>query len=218
MSEAARRFKTNRKIEGKPCGWCQSPLALGDDAAVCSADEAEHHAKCWDDRGGCARPGCANAPLKRLDTPPPAAQSAPPAGGGNAWDQATPYQRPAATSQRPQLRPGYKFCTGCGNQVLQDSQICDFCNAILTPDGIYHGPTVNAPGATAALVYGLIGLLICGIVFGILAIVKAREAKNAISYNPRYGGGGMATAGLVLGIIDLVLWALIVLVRISAVN
>ncbi|HEX8112435.1 MAG TPA: RING finger protein, partial [Kofleriaceae bacterium] len=62
-----RTLKANLKLEGKPCGWCQAPLALGDDAAVCTACEAAHHQGCWDTKAGCATHGCTSAPLRRLD-------------------------------------------------------------------------------------------------------------------------------------------------------
>jgi hypothetical protein len=218
--ESVRKLKANRKLEGKPCGWCQAALALGDDAGVCNGCEAEHHAACWDAKGGCSRQGCANAPLKRLDEPVATAAAAPSPWSGYPQQPAQPAASAGASSStgggaRP-LQAGFKFCTNCGNQVLESTQICDYCNAILTPDGIYSGPTVNAPGAVASLVFGIVGLFICGLIFGILAIVKSREAKASIAFNPRYGGGGMATAGFVLGIIGLIGWAIIIVVRLSA--
>ena len=63
---------------------------------------------------------------------------------------------------------------------------------------------MNAPGAVASLVCGILGFFICGLVLGIIAITKAQEAKKAIASDPSYTGGGMATAGMVLGVIDLV--------------
>jgi hypothetical protein len=272
MSDEARRLKANRKLEGKPCGWCQRSFILGDDAVVCADDQAEHHAKCWDDKGGCSTKDCVNAPLKRLDVAPPGFPPIPPQPGfgfapppfghpympyppqpmgygppphgpnpyaapplpgaqpqaapvaqpppnrpppapgpqafasptSAAFEHARPLDQPAPPP-RAALRPGFKFCVGCGNQVLIETQICDFCNAILTPDGVYRGPTYNAPGSVASLVYGIIGLFPCtAVVFGVLALVKSREAKSAILFNPRYDGNGMATAGMVLGIIDLI--------------
>src|SRR6266849_6805145 len=68
--EAARTFKANLKLEGKPCGWCTEPLRLGEDASVCTSCEGPHHHRCWDGNAGCATAGCANAPLPRLDPPP----------------------------------------------------------------------------------------------------------------------------------------------------
>lgn len=205
MSEAARKLRANRKIEGKPCGHCGTQLALGDEAAVCGTCEFEHHARCWDDQGGCARKGCVNAPLQRLDTPAP---EQPAAGAASAygWGQTARAAQP--------LRPGMKHCISCQNQIPAHAEICDYCNAIVTPDGVYHGPTVTAPGATAALVCGILGLVLFWLFFGItgfvlggIAITKSREARSAINFNPRYGGEGLAIAGLVLGIIALVLSA-----------
>ena len=56
--------------------------------------------------------------------------------------------------------------------------------------------------AIASLVLGLVGLFIAGLPCGILAIVFAIVSKKKMK-------SGMATAGLVLGIIDLVGWGLI---------
>jgi hypothetical protein len=112
-----------------------------------------------------------------------------------------------------QPAPGFKFCPHCGNQVPDHAQICDFCNAILSPDGIYRGPVTTIPSATHSLIFGIVGLFVCGFVLGAVAISKAREAQKAIAFNPRYGGQGVATAGLVLGIIDIVAWVIILMLR-----
>lgn len=49
------------------------------------------------------------------------------------------------------------------------------------------------------------GLFFFGLIFGIVAIVNANTCKKA-GYS-----GGKATAGLVLGIIDIIGWAFILL-------
>jgi hypothetical protein len=64
-------------------------------------------------------------------------------------------------------------------------------------------------------VWGILAIFICGPVFGIIAIVKANKVKKLIAEDPRYGGEGYATAGLVLGIIALVLFVLIVLLQLA---
>jgi hypothetical protein len=73
---------------------------------------------------------------------------------------------------------------------------------------VYRGPTQTAPGAVAALVFGILAFFLCGIIFGIVAIQKADEAKTAIASDPSLTGGGIATTGKVLGIIALVVWGL----------
>lgn len=72
-------------------------------------------------------------------------------------------------------------------------------------------PKENAPGATAAMVCGIVGVFVVGLVLGIIAIALAAKAKRLIAAEPlRYGGRGMATTGLVLGIIDVCVWGLII--------
>jgi hypothetical protein len=98
------------------------------------------------------------------------------------------------------------------------TQICLSCRAITTPDGIYHGPKTNAPGAVASLVMSIIGLFLCGIILGPLAISKANSAKSAIQMDPTLGGEGLATAGKVIGIIAIVFWAIAVVIRLGGVH
>jgi len=83
--------------------------------------------------------------------------------------------------------------------------ICPGCRAITSPDGLYHGPKINAPGAVSSLVLGIIGIVFCGVIFGTIAIVQANSANRSINSDPMYGGKGMATAGLVLGIVGILL-------------
>lgn len=193
--EAVRNLKTNLKLQGSACGWCQAPLELGGDASVCTTCEKAHHASCWEGKGGCATEGCVNAPLKRLDA-------------------AVPGGRAAAAA--PDLAPGMMRCPSCKATLPIGTQICAVCRTITTPDGLYHGPLTTAKAATKALTFGILGLFICGVIFGPLAISNANAAKREIASDPTVGGGGLATAGLVLGIIDLVAWVIIILARVGA--
>lgn len=193
--ETVRKFKANPKLDGKVCGWCQAPLKLGDDAAVCVACEREHHAACWDGKGGCNNTACVNAPLRQLEAPPP---------GVAARDDAASL-----------AKQGLMSCRQCGTAIAIGIPICPSCRAITSPDGIYHGPKTNAPGAVKSLVFGIIGLFICGIIFGPLAISKANEAKTAMKTDPTLGGEGLATAGMVLGVLAIIGWAIVLLIRVS---
>jgi uncharacterized protein DUF4190/RING finger family protein len=232
--EAVRTLKANMKLDGKPCGWCQAALRLGDDAAVCTTCEKEHHSRCWEQNAGCATAGCVNAPLRRLDGPAPGQQpygGAPFQQGGAPYQQSgspfpqggapyqpagAPYQQGAPFGQAQQLPPGFMMCPSCRASIMQGAQICPMCRAITSPDGIYHGPKINAPGATQALVYGIIGLFFCGVILGPVAISKSNAAKRAMASDPTLGGEGLATAGMVLGILDLIGWAIFVVMRMSA--
>jgi len=56
---------------------------------------------------------------------------------------------------------------------------------------------LGSGAATTSLVCGIVGLFFLGIALGIIAIVQGNRAKK-MGYK-----GGMATAGIVLGILDL---------------
>jgi hypothetical protein len=70
--------------------------------------------------------------------------------------------------------------------------------------------------AIAALVLGIVSLFIFGVIAGVIAVVLAVQARKEIDADPSLGGRGMATAGLVLGIIGIVLWALVLLLWVSS--
>jgi hypothetical protein len=79
----------------------------------------------------------------------------------------------------------------------------------MPPGGGYGGqPAYGAPApgnnkkAIWSLVTGILGLCCCGIFTGIPAIILSRSAKDEISKTGQ-GGNGLATAGLVLGILSI---------------
>ena len=79
-----------------------------------------------------------------------------------------------------------------------------------------YRPKTNAPGASSSLVRAILGFFFCGLILGLVAISNANKAKKLIQSQPDvYTGEGLATAGLVIGIIDLVAWALILIAKIA---
>lgn len=232
MSESVQRLRANRPLQGRPCGWCGVPLDFGDPAAVCTACSTATHAVCWDSKGGCPTADCVNRPLARLEQPAGAAALAE-VQGGFAVPAGAPAGAgaPAETLYEPGagLALEKKQCPHCGFQIPADSTLCSYCNMVTTADGIYRGPKTNAPGAVASLVNGIVaffvyavGSMILGILafffcggFGLSAINKANNAKKAIAADPRLGGDGLASAGRILGILALVLWGMILLIRLA---
>jgi hypothetical protein len=88
----------------------------------------------------------------------------------------------------------------------------------------YSTATVNntAPGAEnscmaiAAMVCGIVGIFVFGIVLGIIAIVLGCIARNKIDNEPhKFKGKCQANAGLVLGIVDVILWAILFVIILS---
>jgi hypothetical protein len=75
----------------------------------------------------------------------------------------------------------------------------------------------NNQNALISLILGLVGFVTCGIT-GPFAIWLARKGKNEIRQSGgTQGGDGMATAGLILGIIDVVFLVVVVLYFIFAI-
>ncbi|MDQ2868298.1 MAG: DUF4190 domain-containing protein [Verrucomicrobiota bacterium] len=63
-----------------------------------------------------------------------------------------------------------------------------------------------------SLVLSLIGLFACGFFASIPAIICGHLAHGNIKKNPQLQGAGMATAGLVIGYLSIVLWLVLLLV------
>lgn len=61
---------------------------------------------------------------------------------------------------------------------------------------------------TAALVLGIIGILLFGCIFGVLAIIFGSIGISRVNQG-RATNRGAATAGIVLGIIAVVLWFIV---------
>ncbi len=83
-----------------------------------------------------------------------------------------------------------------------------------TPPAYGGAPVGTNKKAIWSLVLGLLGILCCGVVTGIPAIVLARSAKKEIAATGQ-DGAGLATAGLVLGVIALVFTALFLLAALT---
>ncbi|MEU5636027.1 DUF4190 domain-containing protein [Streptomyces rishiriensis] len=66
--------------------------------------------------------------------------------------------------------------------------------------------------AIASLCCGIVGLFLLNIVLGPLAIVFGAVARRQASVRD---GAGMAKAGIVLGVVDVVLWLLLLAVAAS---
>lgn len=134
--------------------------------------------------------------------PPPGygqAPQGPPAYGQPAYGQ--PAYGPPAHGQPAYGQPAY------GQQ----------------PYGYGYPPAPQASGkATAAMIVGIVSIVFCylGVLIGPVAIVLAVQAKKDIKRsNGTRTGDGMATAGLITGIVGTVVWlAIDVLVAIAVAN
>lgn len=96
---------------------------------------------------------------------------------------------------------------------------CPACGAVIDtaapPQAIYSAPppvaSVRTPGsATVALILGICAWAVCSLL-AIGAVVAGHMALNEINRTPGMEGRGIATAGLVLGYVNLAVVAGLVL-------
>jgi type II secretory pathway pseudopilin PulG len=105
------------------------------------------------------------------------------------------------------------FCSKCGVKVDDEAKECKACGQPLpagapAPAAATSVDKSHTSGkAIAGFILGLAGLIIFFFSFllGILAVIFSALAKSDIGKNKNLTGNGLATAGLILGIIDIVL-------------
>ena len=110
------------------------------------------------------------------------------------------------------------ICNSCNAQIEDNATFCPVCGAAVAPQNNAtpypqqnynpgYNPAAPVPGkgfAIAALVMGILSFFIVPLLFGGLGIVFGALAKNK-GYR-----GGMATAGIVCGIIGIALWIIMI--------
>ena len=87
--------------------------------------------------------------------------------------------------------------------------------AMPPPPAAGGADSVDNSKGTTALVTGIIGLVICPIIFSIVAIIFGKQGMEAAARGTA-NNGGMAKAGFILGIIGLVLGLLGLIIGIFA--
>ncbi len=107
------------------------------------------------------------------------------------------------------------FCPNCLVEI-GGKHYCGSCKVLaIHGQPIAEEATMPCAEAKQALIYSIVGLFICGIILGPVAISKAIQAKRQIAEDPRLTGSGQATAALIIAIIALILWAIAMLARVS---
>jgi hypothetical protein len=62
--------------------------------------------------------------------------------------------------------------------------------------------------AVAALIFGIVGLVVCPLIPSIVAVILGSQARARIASNPDLDGDGLAKAGVILGWVGIGLSAL----------
>lgn len=88
-------------------------------------------------------------------------------------------------------------------------------NPMYPPDVLEAKAKEASDGARQALIFAIIGVFCLGLIFGILAFRKANHVIGIIDqYQVAQDKRGVAMGAKILGLIDVVLWALILILRV----
>ena len=108
-----------------------------------------------------------------------------------------------------------KFCSVCGNlaQNASEDPYPPYGNPNRYPPPAYMQQRTNGM-ATASLVLGIVSVFFNAFLLApsVLAIVFGVMARGQIERDPSQGGSGMALAGLILGIIFLIVYAVAIVI------
>lgn len=124
----------------------------------------------------------------------------------------------SATEERPNAVT--QKCSTCGESLaprgLRAPRFCPRCGLRLSDPPYTYGVDSNVPrrsvsgAAVTALVLGILGIIIpfgC-LPFGVPALVVGALASHRVKRSSgQLEGDGMATAGMILGVISIILWS-----------
>ena len=99
------------------------------------------------------------------------------------------------------------FCTKCGTRVKNESNNTNNAinNTAINNESINTSKAIRvSPLAITSLVCSIIGLFILGYIMGFVSISCSSTFLKQQKSNPNLKGKGLAIAGLVIGIIDIV--------------
>lgn len=100
------------------------------------------------------------------------------------------------------------FCENCLIE-LEGKTYCGECKVMAvreTPIIMEESQRVPCDEAKTALTYAIIGLFCFGFIFGPMALVKAKEARDRIKDEPELTGDGKIVVAIILAILGIFVW------------
>lgn len=99
------------------------------------------------------------------------------------------------------INPGEAFCSKCGTKVDSNTNTVNQNTNVPVQDS---KAGKNNSMAIVAFVFSLVGLFFAALPCGIFAVCLGVAAKNHIKVFPEEKGNSFATAGIIIGIFDIV--------------
>lgn len=123
-------------------------------------------------------------------------------------------------ADRSSAPSGMKECPICGELIRVKARKCRYCGEIIDR-GLaaakkrekhrdmmrrrrVYSPRGEVSSAKSALICGILGLFCVGVILGPIAILLGISALGELKRRPEASGGGMAIAGIVLGVVDII--------------
>ena len=103
------------------------------------------------------------------------------------------------------------FCKNCGTEIIEGSNLCHNCGTQVETDTSSSEITIQAPTETVAkfsskaiagFVLSLVGIIVAALPCGIIGLVFFSLGIKETRL-PQYKGSGLAIAGLIISIIDI---------------
>ena len=112
--------------------------------------------------------------------------------------------------------PAVDRCAGCAEAFCPDCLVeihgrkyCGSCKVMTVKySPVYQEPNVPCAKANEALTYSIVGLFLCSIILGPVALSKANEASKEIKGDSRLAGSEKVLAARIIACLGIALWAL----------
>ena len=194
-------LRANRKVIAARCSVCNKGFKLAEETYSCPYCSGYHHAACWRTYHACT------------------SQNGVPATTSGVENQTPINETPITIAPVPHIAEGERRCPNCAKAIRSEALKCRFCGHLF--DQEYAQTVEQIPRelaseiesyATQSLTKSILGLFFCAPILGPMAISNGRDARRLLddypSYRTQTSAGGRALAGIIIGVIELVIFVL----------